>query len=268
MPHSSTSSGREKPSFKQALGNKKMQTLIGGLLVIAAASATAVGVQSATGPATSAPTTKAEIEQIVRDYILEHPEILPEAMERLKAKHVKASIEENRDALETPYRGAWEGAENGDVILVEFFDYACGYCRKARTDIEKLLAEDKKLKVVYRELPILSEASNSAARVSLLAAEKGKYSAFHEALYKAGRVSQDSILAAATSVGLDRKTALSAMKDDSYRVEIEGNIKLAQALGATGTPAFVVGNQFLNGAVGYDALKQAIAQTRKEKGGE
>lgn len=245
-----------------------MQIIIGGLLAVAVASATAVGVQSAPGAASAAPANKAEIEQIVRDYILEHPEILPEAMERLKAKHIKASIEEKRSALETPYRGAWEGAENGDVILVEFFDYACGYCRKARTDIAKLLAEDKNLKVVYRELPILSEASNSAARVSLLAAEKGKYSGFHEALYEAGRVSQDSILAAATSVGLDRNAALSAMKDDSYLVEIESNIKLAQTLGATGTPAFVVGNQFLSGAVGYDVLKQAIAQARMQKGGE
>ena len=245
-----------------------MQLLIGGLLAVAAVSATALGVQSASGAATSAPTTKAEIEQIVRNYILEHPEILPEAMERLKAKHASASIEERRSALETPYRGAWEGAENGDVILVEFFDYACGYCRKSRTDITKLLSEDKNLKVVYRELPILSEDSNSAARVSLLAAEKGKYSAFHDALYNAGRINRNNILAAAATVGLDRKTALSAMSDDRYLVEIEGNIKLAQALGASGTPAFVVGNQFLNGAVGYDTLKQAIAQTRKEKGGE
>jgi len=242
-----------------------MQIMIGGLVAVAAASATAMSVQSASDTAHSTPANKAEIEQIVRDYILEHPEILPEAMERLKAKHISATIAEKRQALETPFSGAWEGAENGDVILVEFFDYACGYCRKSRADISKLLSEDKNLKIVYRELPILSQESNSAARVSLLAAQKGKYSAFHDALYNAGRITQKNILAAATSVGLDRNAALSAISDDSYLVEIETNIKLAQSLNATGTPTFIVGDQLLNGAVGYDVLKQAVAQARKDK---
>ncbi|MCB2014972.1 MAG: DsbA family protein [Sphingobium sp.] len=240
-----------------------MQLLIGGLVALSAAGATAVAVQSSTD--TVSPANRAQIEQIVRDYILEHPEILPQAMARLKEKQVSAVIQEKRSSIETPYHGAWEGAENGDVVLTEFFDYACGYCRASMPDIIKLLGEDKKLKVVYRELPILSEESGQAARVSLLAAKNGKYPVFHKALYDEGTVSRNTILAAAAKTGLDRKDVLAAMTDESYTSEIENNIRLAQALGASGTPTFVVGDQVLNGAVGYDALKEAIAKARADK---
>lgn len=243
-----------------------MQLLIGGLIAATAIAATTVGVQNHSASADSVPaTSRAQIEQIVHEYILNNPEILPEAMERLQAKRMGAVVEEKRVQIETPYRGAWEGAENGDVVLVEFFDYACGYCRASLADIKKLLDEDKKLKVVYRELPILSNESNKAAHVSLLAAEQGKYSAFHKALYDSGRVTEETILAAAASAGIDRKAAQKAIADDSYTREIESNIKLAQALGAGGTPTFVVGDKVLGGAVGYDALKQAIAAARSKE---
>ena len=238
-----------------------MQLLIGGLVALSAASVAAFAAQKAEAPVTS----RAQIEEIVREYILEHPEILPQAMERLKDKRVTSVINEKRGQLETPYRGAWEGAEDGDVVLVEFFDYACGYCRAARKDVDRLLAEDPRLKVVYRELPILSEDSNKAAHVSLLAAEdQGRYATFHEALYAAGQVTEGSILSAAKKAGIDGKAARTAMSDDRYQAEIENNIRLAQALGASGTPTFVVGNQLLAGAAGYDALKQAVAEARGE----
>lgn len=249
------------PGFRAAIRNRKMQLLIGALAALsAAAGVTAFAMQAADAPVTS----RAQIEEIVRDYILEHPEILPQAMERLKEQRITAVIGEKRAQLETPYEGAWEGAENGDVVLVEFFDYACGYCRASRKDVERLLAEDPKLKVVYRELPILSEDSNKAAHVSLLAAGQGSYSAFHDALYEAGQVTEASIIDAAKKAGIDRKAAQAAMKDDRYRNEIESNIRLAQALGASGTPTFVVGNQLLAGAVGYDALKEAVAAAREK----
>jgi protein-disulfide isomerase len=193
---------------------------------------------------------------------LEHPEIIPEAVERLQAKRVANSIGESRKAIETPYAGAWEGAANGDVTLVEFFDYACGYCRASLTDLAKLVAEDKGLKVVYRELPILSDESADAARVSLLAAEKGQYMPYHRALYAGGKVTRETILAAAAKVGIDRQAAEAAMANKKYDAEIQSNIALAQQLRATGTPTFVVGDQVLNGAVGYDALKQAVASAR------
>src|SRR5690606_22454109 len=132
--------------------------------------------------------------QIVHDYILEHPEIIPQAIEKLQSKRMESTIESSRSALETPYAGAWEGAAKGDVTIVEFFDYACGYCRASLPDLAKLVSQDRNLKVVYRELPILSEESSDAAKVSLLAAERGQYMPFHRALYDAGRVTRDTIL--------------------------------------------------------------------------
>lgn len=253
-----------RPGFRAALSNRKVQMLIGFLAAAAAASATALAV-TASGAGTTAGFSRTQIEEIVRDYILEHPEILPEAMERLQAKRTSAIIDTRRDAIETPYAGAWEGAENGDVVLVEFFDYNCGYCRSSLPDLAKLAAQDGKLKIVYRELPILSDLSAKAAKVSLLAAEQGKYMPFHEALYDAGPVSRESILSAAAKAGIDRKATESAMSDDRFDKEIESNLELARSLGASGTPTFVIGNQILNGAVGYDALKAAVEAARVRK---
>lgn len=205
---------------------------------------------------------KAAIEQIVHDYILEHPEIIPQAVEKLQAKRVASSIDSSRQTIETPYAGAWEGAPKGDVTVVEFFDYACVYCRASLPDLARLVGEDKGLKIVYRELPILSDESVDAAKVSLLAAEKNQYMLYHRALYAAGKVTHDTILAAAAKVGIDAKAAQAAIANNTYNAEIQSNIALAQKLQATGTPTFVIGNQVLNGAVGYNALKAAVTAAR------
>lgn len=247
-------------TFGMALGNRKMQMLLGFLVATTAAATTAFAMQAAGEPVTS----RAQVEQIVHDYLLEHPEILPEAMEKLQAKRMGAVIADKRQQLETPYAGAWEGAEQGDAVVVEFFDYACGYCRASLPDIAKLISADRKVKVVYRELPILTDESRDAAKVSLLAAERGKYKVFHTALFSAGRVTRDTIIAAAQSAGIDRKSAEAAMANKNYDAELENNIRLAQAIGATGTPTFVIGDKVLSGAVGYDTLKTAVGDARKK----
>lgn len=250
-----------RPGFRAALSNGKIQMMLGGTAFVAAAALATLALQ---GSAPVAATDRAAIEKIVRDYILDNPEILPEAMERLRAKRTGDLIAQNRSAIETPFAGAWEGAAQGDVVLVEFFDYACGYCRASLSDIAKLVAQDKGVKVVYRELPILSEISGDAAKVSLLAAERGQaqYMTFHKALYDAGKVTRDSIFAAAAKAGIDRKAAEAAMVSAKYDAEVESNLRLAQSLQASGTPTFVIGSQVLNGAVGYDALKGAVAKAR------
>lgn len=235
--------------------------ILGALAFLAAAAGTSLAMQN--GQSISS-TDKAAIEQIVRNYILEHPEIIPEAVDRLQAKRMANNIDASRQAIETPYAGAWEGAAQGDVTLVEFFDYACGYCRASLPHLTRLVSEDKGLKIVYRELPILSDDSGDAAKVSLLAADKGRYMPFHRALYEQGKVTRESILKAAVSVGIGRGEAEAAMASNKYDAEIQSNIALAQRLQASGTPTFVVGNQVLNGAVGYDALKKAIEVARKE----
>ena len=258
-----TTSSDQSPGLRAALSNRKIQMILGLLAAAAVASTAAVAVGSSSGGAEASDSAdRARIEQIVHDYSLAHPEILPQAMERLKDKRIAEAVNTHRKELETPYAGAWQGAKDGDVTVVEFFDYNCGYCRASLADITKLVAGDAKVKVVYRELPILSEESNLAARVSLLAAEQGKYIGFHKALYAGGRATKDSILKAAAVAGLDRKAAEAAMASNRYDPEIEGNLKLAQELGASGTPTFVVGGKVLGGAVGYEALKQAVATAR------
>jgi protein-disulfide isomerase len=226
-----------------------------GAAVLGAAAALA-----ATGATPSVGTSdKAAIEKIVRDYILENPEILPEAMERLEAKTAAKAVAANRKAIETPYAGAWEGNPGGDVVLVEFFDYACGYCRASLPDIERLLKEDPKLKIVYREMPVLGPDSTAAAELSLKVARTGRYAAFHRAAY-ATRPDAAARAKLAQQFGVDART-----KDPAVEAEIVSNLQLQNALRLTGTPSWVVGDKLLAGAVGYDALKAAIAETRAAK---
>ncbi|MEV5024100.1 DsbA family protein [Sphingobium sp. LMA1-1-1.1] len=253
---------QSRPSFRAALSNRTIMMTLGVFAFIAAtATGAALGTQS-TGRVDAG--DKAAIEQIVHDYIMEHPEIIPQAVEKLQAKRMSGMIDASRKTIETPYAGAWEGAADGDVTVVEFFDYACGYCRASLPDLARLVGEDKRVKIVYRELPILSDESIDAAKVSLLAAEKNQYMPFHRALYAAGKVTRETIMAAAAKVGIDAKAAQGAITGGRYDAEIQSNIGLAQKLQASGTPTFVIGGQVLNGAVGYDALKAAVTTAREK----
>ena len=200
-------------------------------------------------------------EQIVHDYILENPEIIPEAMERLQQREAAAAIGPRRAQLETPYAGAWAGAADGDVVLVEFFDYACGYCRASNPVIERLLREDPRLKVVWRELPVLGPASQEAAFVSLAAADQNRFRQFHDALFALGPPSPDTIGRAQRAVGVRP-----AQSSDGHRQELQRNMELANLLRASGTPTFVVGDQVMHGAVGYERLKEAIEEARASRG--
>ncbi|HEY0113121.1 MAG TPA: DsbA family protein [Allosphingosinicella sp.] len=194
----------------------------------------------------------------VRDYLLANPEILPQAMERLQEREAAKAVLANRDPLETPFAGAWAGAENGDVVLVEFFDYACGYCRKSNADVERLLKEDPKLKVVWRDWPVLGPDSEAAARASLAAAQAGRFRQFYDGLFALGRPTPQAVAQALNAAGV----TADAVQRVTAEQELRKNAELAEALSATGTPTFVVGDQLLQGAVGYEALKEAIAEAR------
>ncbi len=209
-----------------------------------------------------ATTDRAAIETVTREYILSHPEILPEAMQNLRAREMSDVVNSNRKALETPFAGAWAGAADGDVTLVEFFDYACGYCRTAAPDVARLLAEDKRLKVVFRELPILGPDSETAARASLAAAAQGHYYALHQAIYAAGRPNPQSISEAMTKIGVDIAKTNAASNSEAVTDEIKRNLGFQHQLQLTGTPSWIVGDQVINGAVGYEELKKAIAAAR------
>lgn len=234
---------------------------VAGLAVGASAMALAGGDKTA-----PADPQRSAIEEVVRDYILAHPEIIPEAMTRLKTREETRLVADHRRALETPFAGAWAGAAAPDVTLVEFFDYACGFCRASLPDVDRLIREDGKLRVVFRELPILTAQSEVAARVSLAAAKQGRFLDFHRALYAKGRQGDAELAAVGKASGLDPAAAARDARAADIQGEIDDNLALARALKLDGTPAFVVGDRILNGAVGYDALKQAIEEARKAKG--
>lgn len=203
------------------------------------------------------------IEQVVRDYILEHPEILPEAMEKLQRRETSKQLAGVRGAVEKPFPGAVLGNPEGKVTLVEFTDFACGYCRQSVADVEALVAENPDLRVVVRELPILSPESAEAAKMALAAAKQGKFEAFHHAMFAAGRPSPQTIEAAARAAGVDLAKARAAMQDPAIEAELERNLDLARQLGFNGTPSWVVGDDVISGAVGKEHLSRAIAAARE-----
>lgn len=202
------------------------------------------------------------IEGLVREYILEHPEILPEAMKRLQSKSAAQQIAANRDRIEAPFAGAVLGNPQGKLTLVQFTDYACGFCRQSVADIKALTAAHPDLRVVIRELPILSPASERAARVALAAARQGRYAAFHAAMFAGDKPSPTSIAAASSAAGVDSAAAVGTATSPEVTAELASNVALARELGISGTPAWVVGDRLLIGAVGRDLLERAIAEAR------
>ena len=200
--------------------------------------------------------------RIVRQGLLSDPKILSDAVDALRDAQYAPVLAEYRSAIETPFASSWKGSAKPNVTLVEFFDYACPYCKASNPSVDRLLREDKGLRVVYRELPILGPDSVTAARLSLEASKLGRFATFHDTLWAAGRPAPDTIAAAAQAAGIAAKPD----GDPGIEVELKRNYQLAGQLGATGTPLFVIGNRVMNGAVGYDALKQAIDEARKEAG--
>jgi protein-disulfide isomerase len=196
--------------------------------------------------------------RIVRDGIMAEPQILADAADALRDQQYAPILADNRAALETPFGSSWKGAEKPEVVLVEFYDYACSYCRASVPVIERLLSEEKGLRVVYREFPILGPESVAAARLSLAASKAGRFSQFHDALFAAGRPGPQTIAEAAGAAGIEPQVPDS----QDVEAELKRNFELAGQLGATGTPMFVIGDRVLNGAVGYDVLKEAIADAK------
>ena len=196
--------------------------------------------------------------KIVRAGLLADPNILVDASEALRDAQYAPVLDANRAAIETPFASSWKGSAKPEVTLVEFFDYACPYCKASNPAVDRLLQEDKGLRVVYRELPILGADSVSAARLSLAASKLGRFAQFHDTLWATGRPSPETNAQAATAAGIAPQPG----QDAAIDAEINNNMKLAGQLGATGTPLFVVGDRVMNGAVGYDMLKDAIAKAR------
>jgi protein-disulfide isomerase len=217
---------------------------------------------------------RGEIETIVRNYLIAHPEVLEEAMAELNKRQAAAEVEkheasvaQNSDAIFNSPRGVVLGNKDGDVTFVEFFDYNCGYCKRAMSDMLDLLKSDTKLKVVLKEFPVLSEGSVEAAQVAVAVRMQDpggkKYLDFHQKLL-GGRGPADKVraIAAAKEAGLDVGRIEKDLAGPEVRATIEENFKLAEAMGMNGTPSYVIGKQVVIGAVGLDGLKEKIGVAR------
>ena len=195
----------------------------------------------------------------VRAYVLAHPELVAEAADKLR-------IERYRPGLETAFAGAWAGNPKGDVTLVMFTDYNCPYCRASEPAIERLLASDPKLRVVWREMPVLGPGSEVAASAALAAARFGRYPAFHHALFSGPHPQEGGVEAAAKAAGIALPRLADAAKSPEVQAEIAANLALARQIGIGATPYFIVGNRSFEGAVGYDRLAAAVAEARSTGG--
>jgi protein-disulfide isomerase len=219
-------------------------------------------------------TQRGDIETIVRNYLIAHPEVLEEAMAELSkrqaaadaAKH-EASISTNADTIFNSPRGVVIGNKDGDVTFVEFFDYNCGYCKRAMTDMLDLMKADSKLKVVLKEFPVLGQGSVEAAQVAVAVRMQDptgkKYLDFHQKLL-GGRGQADKVraLAVAKELGLDMARLEKDMASPEAKATIEENFKLAEAMGMNGTPSYVIGKQVVVGAIGLDGLREKIGLAR------
>jgi len=262
---------REKPA-RRPLG-----WLLLPLLLAVAAAAWLVadpGFRSAEAPPESASRLpQDELEQRVRAFILENPEVLVESMRRLQARQRAAEASEAETALEARAGELFRdpaspvgGNPEGDVTLVEFFDYNCPYCRRVAPVMAEAEAADPQLRIVYKELPILGPGSLLAARAALAAHRQGRYAAFHKALMAAdGAADAGSVRAVAAEVGLDVARLEADMEDVAIQQAIDRNLALAEALRINGTPGFVVGTQILRGATDLKTMQDLIGRARSAR---
>jgi len=247
--------------------------MFGGLVAVGALLAvqwTAPG-RAASAPVNVASADKAAMGRIVREYILANPEVLVEAMQELERKQEAERSNVAGKAIKTYegelYRDAESpvgGNPNGNVTIVEFNDYQCPYCKRAYTTVTAVTKADGNVKIIYKDLPILGEASKIAALAALAARNQNKHGEMHAALMtNNARLDRAKILEIAASVGLDVAKLETDMQDPKLQRLIDRNMAVASALGVRGTPAFVIGQHFVPGAIDAEALRQLIAQARK-----
>jgi protein-disulfide isomerase len=251
--------------------------MIPKMIRLAAASCVAslmlVAAAPAAEPSFSEP-QKTEIEKIIRDYLVGHPEVLQEAIGELEKRQAaadtekaKAAVAANAETLFESSRQVVLGNAKGDVTLVEFFDYNCGFCKGAMAAMMDLLKDDAKLRVVLKEFPVLGPGSVEAAKVAVAVRMQDKtgkkYLDFHQKLLGGrGKADKARAIAVAKEVGMDMTRLEKDMASDEVRVSLEESLKLAETLGLNGTPSYVVGNDVVVGAVGIDALRSKISAAR------
>ncbi|HEY8596565.1 MAG TPA: DsbA family protein [Devosiaceae bacterium] len=211
------------------------------------------------------------INPMIESYLMQNPEILQKVSQALDEKIKAADAERARTQIAALHDQIFNdpnqivvGNPNGDVTLVEMFDYNCTYCRSALPDLAALIQEDPNLRVVLKEFPILSKGSVDAARVAILVSQsKADYWTFHQALFSSrGQVNADTAWNEAEALGLDRAALEPKAASNEVASIIQSSYNIAKALNITGTPTFIIGNEIIPGAVGKDELKTRIANMR------
>jgi protein-disulfide isomerase len=228
-------------------------------------------VADSASPRGTMPADRAALDQAIHDYLINHPDVVLDALkagqEQADAKAAEQSrrtiISKRKELIDDP-DDLVQGNAKGDVTLVEFFDYRCPYCKQVEPSLDALLKEDPKLRIVYKEFPILGEASVYATHVALAAKRQGKYAEFHQAMMATkGDITDDTVLKVAASLGLDMTKLKADMTAPATDKLIDKNYALADALDIQGTPAIIVGDTLIPGATDLDSLRKDIAAQRK-----
>lgn len=213
---------------------------------------------------------RAAIEAVVKEYLAKHPDEIVQSLQEMQKREQADAEAKSKNAVagakdkiygdpDTPVGGN----PKGSVTVVEFFDYQCGYCKMSETAIEKLLKEDKDVKFVYKNFPILGPMSTVAAKASLASARQGQFAKFHQALMnKKDHLNEEMIYQTAKDAGLDVEKLKKDMKDEAIEKMTQANIKLGAEVGVRGTPLFIVGDTVFPGAMEYAQLKQAVDEAR------
>lgn len=223
------------------------------------------------GMALSQDVSDDRIKALIAETLRDNPELILEALQALEARQAEAEaaaaaavLTDERALLERDPNAPVLGNPDGDVTVVEFFDYNCPYCKRAMPEIDALLAQDGQIRLVLREWPILSEGSALAARAALAARKQGKYPEMHDALMNMrGKLEADTVMRIAGEVGLDLEKLKADMQSPEVEEHIATSMRLADALGFNGTPAFIVGDQLIPGFVEKAQLAEAVASARQ-----
>lgn len=250
------------------------------LFVAGAFAASAFGVAAATAgtpgaqPGNFGASQTREIEKIVHDYLVEHPEVLIEAMQALDAKQVSEekilqdkAIATNRKAIYEDESSFVAGNPDGDVTVVEFFDYQCGFCKRSFGPLMETIEADGNIKLILKEFPILGPESVTASHAAIAAMRQGKYFELHQALLRnKGELSDDKLMRIASSAGVDVERLKRDMADPKIEELVDRNYELARALSIKGTPAFIIGGKVSPGALNAEQLVAAVAEARERCG--
>jgi protein-disulfide isomerase len=230
------------------------------------------------GPATSAASGNApftalqknDIRNTVREYLLDNPQVIVEAIEGLQAQQQHSqqqqndgAIAANMEQLVNSRRDPFIGNPDASVTVVEFFDYQCPYCKRMAQDLAKIAAEDPDVKIIFKEFPVFGRESTLATRAALASAKQGKYAEFHLAIMGLrGAPSENALFRVASRLGMDLDRLRRDMQSPSIETQIQTNLQLARQVGVRGTPAFIVGDQLVPGAMSPEQMRQLIAEKR------